>query len=166
MLSTRGGELAIQAMLYLALQPPGKLSRARDIARDLKIPPAYLAKVLQALSRAGLVRAFKGPNGGLELGRTAGRIHLIEVVDATRGVPALDQCVLGFGQCPSEFRCPVHGSWWGIRQQIRKLLGRRTVGQLSCQIARRRKLPRAWQRTLSAVRKASVNGDGRASRRR
>ncbi len=48
-------------------------------------PPAYLAKHLQALSRAGIVRSRAGQVGGYELTRPAAQISALEVVRAIDG---------------------------------------------------------------------------------
>ncbi|MCP2343189.1 RrF2 family transcriptional regulator [Actinomadura rupiterrae] len=48
-------------------------------------PPAYLAKHLQALSRAGIVRSIAGQVGGYELTRPAAQITALEVVRAIDG---------------------------------------------------------------------------------
>ncbi|MFI6522266.1 RrF2 family transcriptional regulator [Spirillospora sp. NPDC050679] len=48
-------------------------------------PPAYLAKHLQALSRAGIVRSTAGQVGGYELTRPAAQISALEVVRAIDG---------------------------------------------------------------------------------
>ena len=65
-------EAAIRAAFYLAARPPGELSRVQDIAAATKLPKAYLSKVIQRLAQAGLVRTFRGPGGGIELGIGAG----------------------------------------------------------------------------------------------
>ena len=49
------------------------------------MPPAYLAKHLQALAQAGIVESVAGRKGGYRLRRPAGEITLLEVVDAVEG---------------------------------------------------------------------------------
>ena len=85
MLCSHTSELAIRAALFLALQPPGKLSPVHEIAQGTGLPASYLAKIVRRLIRAGLVRAFRGPGGGLELGRAPQAITLWMVVQAMDG---------------------------------------------------------------------------------
>ncbi|WP_189240048.1 RrF2 family transcriptional regulator [Planomonospora parontospora] len=55
-------------------------------------PPAYLAKHLQALSRAGIVHSTAGHVGGYELTRSAAQISALEVVRAIDGDEPAYRC--------------------------------------------------------------------------
>jgi Rrf2 family protein len=55
-------------------------------------PPAYLAKHLQALSRAGIVHSTAGQVGGYELTRPAAQISALEVVQAIDGGEPAYRC--------------------------------------------------------------------------
>ncbi|MFI6908060.1 RrF2 family transcriptional regulator [Nonomuraea sp. NPDC050394] len=55
-------------------------------------PPAYLAKHLQALSRAGIVRSTAGQVGGYSLTRPAAEISALEVVRAIDGTEPAYRC--------------------------------------------------------------------------
>ena len=99
MIFQRSSELAIQATLFLAQQAPGKLSPAREIAKHVGAPQAYLAKILHRLTSAGMVRSFRGPGQGMELGRTPSSITLASLIHAVEGSKAENACVLGLGLC-------------------------------------------------------------------
>ena len=58
----------------------GKRTIAKDLAAAIKAPPAMLAKTLQRLARAGLLRSAKGPAGGFEL--AARKITVADVLHA------------------------------------------------------------------------------------
>jgi Rrf2 family protein len=89
---TRATEYACLAMLYLAKQPAGKTSNTSDIARVERIPPSFLAKVINQLAKAGLVTSRRGPQGGLELGREPAAITLRAIVEAIEGEIAVNVC--------------------------------------------------------------------------
>lgn len=131
MIYSRACELGIQAMLYLAMLPEGRPALVRDIAHDLNIPTPYLAKIMQNLSRARLVKSQKGPGGGLWLSRPARQIRLVEVVAAIDTLGAFDRCVLGLAECSSDNWCPVHPYWSSIKQEILQLLETKTLGELA-----------------------------------
>ena len=52
------------------------------ISSELKISKSFLAKILQNLARAGILRSFKGIKGGFCLARSAEEITVKEILDA------------------------------------------------------------------------------------
>ncbi|MGC0377807.1 RrF2 family transcriptional regulator [Streptomyces sp. SAI-229] len=74
------------------------LSQSRDPVQATRlaelhgIPRAYLAKHLQALSRAGIVHATAGQVGGYALTRPAASVTLLEVVQAIDGTEPAYRC--------------------------------------------------------------------------
>jgi Rrf2 family nitric oxide-sensitive transcriptional repressor len=74
-------EYALRAMVQLATDS-SDLSTTKDIAKKAKVPGAYLAKVLQALRRDGLIHARRGVGGGVSLAKPAGKITLLDVIEA------------------------------------------------------------------------------------
>jgi Rrf2 family protein len=99
-------ELAIRATLFLAQQSPGKLSPVHEIAAHTNVSEAYLAKIFQRLGTSGLVRSFRGPGKGMELGRAPESISLAAVIHAVEGSKESNACVLGLGACSEENPCP------------------------------------------------------------
>ncbi|MBV1855580.1 RrF2 family transcriptional regulator [Catellatospora tritici] len=59
--------------------PAVRLAKLHDVS------PSYLAKQLQELSRAGLVRSVQGKAGGYLLTRPAEEITVLDVVEAIEG---------------------------------------------------------------------------------
>ena len=59
--------------------PAARLAELHDVSGS------YLAKQMQALSRAGLVRSSQGQAGGYSLTRAADTITLLDVVEAVDG---------------------------------------------------------------------------------
>lgn len=130
MVLSRACEYAIQAILYLARQDPGRLVMSKEIADRLHIPRHFLAKILQDLVRAGLVESFKGPTGGFRLAISPERLTLLDVVAAVDGLGIFDRCGIGLKQCSDDNPCPIHERWKPARQAIRDVLGQRSVAEL------------------------------------
>lgn len=61
---SRQCEYALQAVLYLALRPEGEMTSIKEMTDKLGIPYHFLAKILQDLSKKGLLSSLKGPTGG------------------------------------------------------------------------------------------------------
>lgn len=130
LLFQRATEVAIHALVFLGQQPPGKLSPTHEIAAAAGVPEAYLAKILQRLSVAGLVRTFRGSGKGIELGRSPDEIELSSVVVAAQGSLQADKCILGLPACSEEHPCSLHYEWLPHRAAIQELLDKTTVADL------------------------------------
>ena len=76
----------------LALLPDGAALSAGRLAEFHDVPPAYLAKQLQALAKAGIVESTTGPRGGYRLARTPADITLLDIVDAVEGGETAFRC--------------------------------------------------------------------------
>ncbi|MDZ7359459.1 MAG: Rrf2 family transcriptional regulator [candidate division KSB1 bacterium] len=135
---SRQCEYALQAVLYLALQPPEKMTPIKDLAKKLDIPSPFLAKILQNLTRQGLLTSLKGPTGGFALARPAKDITLFHIVNAVDGDDFMNNCVLGFPECSGKNPCSVHEKWAGVRDAIHEML----VGKNISQMAKDMKKPR------------------------
>ena len=131
---SRGCEYALQAVIYLAAQPPNTPVLQRDISSALNIPPHFLGKVLQVLSRHHIVISRKGKTGGFLLGRSPKDIIPYDIIEAVDGAEFLDHCVLGFPGCGDDNPCPVHSQWKQAKEIIIQMLKNNNVEQLSKEI--------------------------------
>lgn len=92
MMITRATEYACLTLLYLAKQPPGRVSFTAEIAEAERIPNSFLVKVVPKLVKAGLILSRRGSSGGLELARDPGEISLAAVLTAIEGELAANLC--------------------------------------------------------------------------
>lgn len=74
-------EYALRAVICLGINANDALS-TQQIARKAKIPAGYLAKVLQTLRRAGLVRSTRGTKGGFVLAHELDGLNLLDIIHA------------------------------------------------------------------------------------
>ena len=128
---SRSTELAVWAILYLAQRPAGSPCPIREIARGTGLPEPFLAKVVQRLVAAGLVRGFRGPGGGVALARRPKSITLRAVAGAVGDQLDAQRCVLGFRDCSEDDACPLHSRWSGVRGAIDRVLEQTTLGDLA-----------------------------------
>ena len=117
MIYSKACEYAIRALAYLARPDAKPHARAKEIARSENLPLPVLGKILQ-----GLVRAFRGPGGGVELGRSPEAITLAALVHAVEGDVTGEDCALGLGECSEVAPCRVHARWAPLRSEFRRLL--------------------------------------------
>ncbi len=118
---TRGGEYAILGVLYLAQQEDGKVSVLSTIAKAQDIPPLFLAKVFQALTKAGIVKSHRGIKGGFTLARGASEITMKEVIEAIEGPISLNRDLLS----------SVHAIWNEAQERMTEVLSRSNFADLA-----------------------------------
>jgi len=121
-------------MLYLALHSGASYVSTRQIGEMLGESPHFVAKILHQLASAGLVRSYRGPNGGIALARKPEKTSIKDIIDVMDGKRALEKCVLGNKECSSESPCAMHEDWAPIRSQILDLVKERTLAQVAGQI--------------------------------
>ncbi len=151
-----GVEWAIHCCVVLG-QAEGPVS-AQRLAEFHGISRTYLAKSLQALSRAGLVQATEGRVGGYVLHRPPADLTMLDVVLAVEGAEPAFRCTEirrngPFGAAPEACTRPC-----GIAQAMadaegawRAALARVTIADLAAQVPgaggeRARTAVREWLR--------------------
>ena len=89
---SEGVEWGLHCCTVLALVPPGSALPAARLAEFHGVPTAYLAKHLQALSRAGVIESVPGQRGGYRLSRRPSDITLYDIVVAVEGTAPAFRC--------------------------------------------------------------------------
>lgn len=89
---TTFSDYTLRTLMYLALDP-GKLAAIPAIAVAYGISENHLMKVVQQLTREGLVESTRGKGGGIRLARPAEKIRLGEVVRASEGNAPIVECL-------------------------------------------------------------------------
>ena len=87
-----GVEWGAHCVVLLSFLPAHRALPTARLAEFNGVPAAYLAKHLQALSRAGIVESVTGPRGGYRLARPATEITMLDVVEAIDGVEPPFRC--------------------------------------------------------------------------
>ncbi len=134
MLLSKSCEYAIRAALCLASVETVGYTSVREISEALKTPAPFLAKIAQTLTQAGILRALRGPNGGVALARPAGEITLKEIVLAMDGPDIFTECVLGLPGCGHRKPCPLHHEWMPARERIGQMFGAVTLADTAASI--------------------------------
>lgn len=99
-------EYTLRVVVFLATLK-GVPATTKQLAAATRVPEGYLAKILQTLSRAGLVQSQRGLGGGSVLARDAADITMYDVISAVAPVPRIRSCPLGLEAHGSKL-CPVH----------------------------------------------------------
>jgi len=121
--------LALHAAAILA-ERPDELVATAFFANALSASENHLAKVMQRLSRAGLVTSTRGPGGGFRLARPAAEITLLEVYEAIEGKLDVTGCLFDRPVCDGRF-CILGGLVRSLEQQTWDYLHETTLAQVA-----------------------------------
>ena len=121
-------EYGIRAVFFIAHKTiDGNRVGIKDIAEGIESPEPFLAKILQDLSRKGIIQSFKGPNGGFYLDSASRTRPLSDIVEAVDGDSLFIGCGLGLKACSEINPCPLHDQFKEIRNNIYKMLKDTTI---------------------------------------
>src|SRR5450432_2820238 len=119
---TKKADYGLMALKYLAEQADAHAQSAKDIAEAYHIPPQLLAKILQTLTRAGLLVSHAGTYGGYALARPASRISAFEVIRAIDGPLFITSCITIHGTCDLAGHCTIKEPLRKVNDSITQLL--------------------------------------------
>ena len=134
MILSRTSQYAIQALIYIATQTRGVPVLNRTIAQYLDVPPAYLAKIMQNLSRGSLLYSFRGRQGGFCLREGCEKTDLMQILTLIEGPGLTEDCVMGLKVCSDQTACPMHAKWHPIKLRIVDLLHKQTLAKLAAAV--------------------------------
>jgi Rrf2 family protein len=120
-------EYALRTVLHLAAA--GTSCTTADIARVTQVPRAYLSKVIQALSQAGVVRSHRGAGGGVSLAKSAADLTILDVVNAVEPVQRIRTCPLNLPSHGVNL-CPLHQRMDRALELVETALRESTVAEV------------------------------------
>jgi Rrf2 family transcriptional regulator, nitric oxide-sensitive transcriptional repressor len=118
-------EYALRAVVFLASQHEPQTTAL--ISESTQVPVGYLAKVMQSLSRAKLVHAQRGINGGFVLAIPATELTVLKVIDTINPIQRFHQCPLGLH---GKNLCPLHKKLDDVGRIIEETFGDTTIADL------------------------------------
>jgi Rrf2 family protein len=128
---TRAADYAIRVMIHLAGLPHGTRASRGDLAYAAQCPDQFLSKVLQALTRAGLVTSHRGNTGGFELPESHSHASILEIVEAVEGPIHLNNCLGQSTSCERIEWCPAHTVWQEAQEAMTTVLRGSTIDDLA-----------------------------------
>lgn len=131
-------ESALHTCVLLASVPAGAGLPVDRLAAFHELPAASLAKQLQRLAAAGLVRGATGRTGGYALARPAGAIRVLDVVEAVEGREPGFRCreIRRRGPCTGarrrySARCAIAATMHDAEAAWRESLARTSLADLA-----------------------------------
>jgi Rrf2 family nitric oxide-sensitive transcriptional repressor len=141
-------EYALRAAVQLASLAPESTTTAA-LAEVTQVPPAYLAKVLQALVKAGIVKSQRGVSGGVSLAIPADKLTILDIVNATDPIQRIKTCPLELASHGTNL-CPLHRRLDAALAQVEQAFRSTTLADVLgdpskirplCEVKRRRRAP-------------------------
>jgi Rrf2 family protein len=135
-----GVEWALHCCVVLSAADNNPVAVAR-LAEMHDVSTTYLAKQMQALSRAGIVRSTQGYAGGYTLTRAASQITVLDIVEAVDGPQSAFVCTeirqRGPMATPAEActkPCAINRAMMAADQAWRAALRAVTVAELASEV--------------------------------
>ena len=139
-------DYALRVLMYLALESDRRV-RIRDVAEAYGISHNHLMKVVNTLTRAGLVESSRGVSGGLTLARAAEHLTVGEVVRRCEDDLAIVECFRDDNQCVITPECVLKQVFGEARTAFMDVLDGSTIADLIAPEKKLRRRLRLAQRT-------------------
>jgi Rrf2 family protein len=123
-------DYGVRALVDLAQYANEGPVRANEIARRTAIPEPYLAQVLHALGRHGMIRSQRGPQGGHVLDMDASEINLGMVMECLDNSVTLVGCLSDASTCVHSPACAQQEVWRTVEEAVKQILDSTSIGDL------------------------------------
>ncbi|HJT89393.1 MAG TPA: Rrf2 family transcriptional regulator [Bryobacteraceae bacterium] len=128
---TRAADYAVRVMIQLAAFAPGTRASRAELAEAAECPEQFLSKVLQSLTRAGLVISHRGNTGGFELAPAHRGATVLEIVEAVEGPIRLNVCLGPESDCHRQSWCPAFAVWNEAQTALSSVLRSATIEEMA-----------------------------------
>ena len=122
-------EYALRATVYLAKGNNRHNTTSQLIAAATHVPEGYMSKVLNTLTRHGIVTSQRGPTGGFTLIESPDTLTILDIVQAVEPLPHIKNCPLKLAE-HCEHLCPLHSFLAELVQVVEAKLASTTVADL------------------------------------
>ena len=110
-------DYAFRMVLYLASLPEGTKITGAALAEKQNIPERFLLKIMRSLTKAGIMKSYRGVEGGFALQRAPKDITLFDIIDAVEGQTELQRCLHDIGSC-SRGMCSIYAAFADIQRDL------------------------------------------------
>ncbi len=123
---------AIKAVISIAANSDeSQYTTIKQISSDIDESEHTVGKLLQILSKQGIVNSVKGANGGFYMSQAQKMNPIQDVVRLIDGTAALNGCVLGLSQCNAAKPCPIHHEYLKAKKVIEEILYKKNINELA-----------------------------------
>ena len=116
-ISTKG-TYSIRIMAEIAKTEDNKLATVSYLSEKTNITEKYLEKIISKLLRAKLLVSFRGANGGYKLNKSANKITVKQILNATEGNMKSVSCIDEGKNCDMASKCLTINLWAGLTKVV------------------------------------------------
>ena len=121
-------EYALRAVVALA-SGKNEPRTTQDLALEAQVPLDYLSKVMNSLSRAGIVAGQRGRGGGFQTVQSPRELTVLQVVTAVDPLKRIHKCPLGL-EAHNEHLCPLHRKLDDAAKSVEEAFASTTIESL------------------------------------
>ena len=121
---TQEADYGLRVVLYLSNLGYDVRIDAPTIAEHEDLPLRFLLKLLRKLVEAGLIKSYRGVNGGYALNKYPEDITVKDVVEAIDGPVCVNRCLVDLGFCngKAQGKCVIHRALQGVKTSLEQQL--------------------------------------------
>jgi Rrf2 family protein len=128
-LVTKDIHYAIKSLLYFTRNPDGIVS-VKELVKKLNMRRAFLRRILQVLSKRGVLKSLKGSGGGFMLNTKPDKIRVIDIVNIFRLDTDIFSCLFEKDICPKPGKCLLMREMKKIESRLNDALMQLTIAKL------------------------------------
>lgn len=130
------GRYALRFMLDLTLHDSGEFIALKDISARQEISMKYLEQIVSMLTKAGMLKSVRGPQGGYKLAGSPAQYTVGDILRVTEGSLAPVACLDDpENTCSRAAECNTVGFWQELYDAICGVVDHTTIADLAERIS-------------------------------
>jgi Rrf2 family protein len=125
-------EYGLIALRHMAMKPAGNVVTTKELSNEYDLPYELLAKILQKLARAGVVRSLQGVKGGYTLAQRPEELKvasIIRIIEESK--PMVAECYTeGPEGCYLFYNCTIRRPLGKLQRNLNVLFDQMTVREI------------------------------------
>ena len=113
-------EYALMALKHISAKSETELTSAKEVSDQMHIPFEVTARVLQALSSRGLLKAEYGATGGYLLARSLNQVSIHDLSEMLEGHLALTKCLGNEDPCEISETCNITSPISNLNKKVQE----------------------------------------------
>ena len=115
---SKKSDYGLIALKHIVANSKNSVVNAREISEKYNLPPDLLAKILQSLSKSGIIKSQFGSGGGYRMAKKPSEVTLKDIIQSIDGPVHLVGCSRGDSDCSIEPQCTIKKMLLSVEQKL------------------------------------------------